>query len=81
MSQALVDPQAVARESIVEVDHPRFGSVRQVASAVRVDGATREYVRAPQRDEHRVEILRRVCGYEPREIEVLEREGAFGPRE
>ena len=79
VAQALEEPQAIARDAIVEVDHPRFGKVRQIASAVRVDGASREYVRAPQRDEHRHEILHRVCGYEPREIEILAREGAFGP--
>jgi crotonobetainyl-CoA:carnitine CoA-transferase CaiB-like acyl-CoA transferase len=34
--QALADPQVATRRMIVTTGHPRYGEVRQVASAVRV---------------------------------------------
>src|SRR6185436_12947931 len=32
VAAALADPQTVARESVVEIDHPQLGAVRQVAT-------------------------------------------------
>lgn len=78
VAAALSDPQAVARGSVVETEHPRFGTVRQVASPLRVDGAARSYTRAPTRGEHRDDVLGRVCGYDSATIGALERDGAFG---
>ena len=78
VAAALADPQAVAREALVEIEHPRLGTVRQVASPLRVDGARRAYGPAPERDEHRVDVLRRVCGYDDATIEDRARDGAFG---
>jgi crotonobetainyl-CoA:carnitine CoA-transferase CaiB-like acyl-CoA transferase len=78
VAAALVDPQATARGALVEVEHPRLGKVRQVASPLRVDGAARGYERAPERDEHRRDVLQRVCGYDDARIEAQAAEGAFG---
>jgi crotonobetainyl-CoA:carnitine CoA-transferase CaiB-like acyl-CoA transferase len=78
VADALTDPQAAARGAVVEIDHPRFGVVRQVGSPLRVDGATRTYRRAPARDEHREDILRRVCGYDDATIRARASAGAFG---
>jgi len=78
VTAALADPQATAREALVEIEHPRLGTVRQVASPLRVDGARREYEPAPARDEHRDDVLRRVCGYDDAMIEARARERAFG---
>lgn len=78
VAAALADPQAVARDTLVEIEHPRLGTVRQVASPLRVDGARRQYERAPERDEHRVDVLRCVCGYDDATIEERAAAGAFG---
>lgn len=75
---ALEDPQAIARGALVETAHPRLGAVRQVASPLRVDGAKRTYGPAPTRDEHRHEVLRRICGYDAEAIARAENEKAFG---
>lgn len=78
VAAALADPQVAARETLVEIEHPHLGTVRQIASPLRVDGARRDYGRAPLRDEHRRDVLRRVCGYGDEAIAVHARDGAFG---
>jgi len=64
VSEALADAQTYARGMIVETEHPRFGTVRQVRSAVRVGDAMPEYRRAPQRNEDVDYVLRHVLGYD-----------------
>jgi crotonobetainyl-CoA:carnitine CoA-transferase CaiB-like acyl-CoA transferase len=78
VAAALADPQAAAREALVEIEHPHLGTVRQIASPLRIDGARRDYERAPFRDEHRADVLRRVCGYSDDVIDAFAGEGAFG---
>ncbi len=61
--EALADPQTAARGMIVETEHPRFGTVRQVRSAVRVGESVPDYRRAPQRNEDADYVLRDLLGY------------------
>ena len=49
---------------IVETGHPRFGTVRQLRSPVRVGVDGPDYVQAPRRGEHQDEVLRDVLGYD-----------------
>ena len=75
---ALSDPQAVAREDVVETPHPRFGTVRTIASAVRVGDERRPVVPAPGRGEQTHECLTRICGYSDERIARLAESGVFG---
>ena len=68
VSEALVDPQTDARGMIVETEHPRFGIVRQVRSAVRVGDTTPEYRRAPLLNEDFDYVLRDVLNYDAERI-------------
>jgi crotonobetainyl-CoA:carnitine CoA-transferase CaiB-like acyl-CoA transferase len=77
----LEDPQAEARGMIVDTVHPRFGTVRQLRSPVRVGPEAPEYVRAPHRGEHQDEVLRDVLGYDATRIAELRNAGAFGASE
>ena len=78
VAAALRDPQTAARSMVVETEHPRFGTVRQVASPVRVGDDAPSYRRAPLLDEHADDVLQGVLGYHPSLIEELRRAGAFG---
>jgi crotonobetainyl-CoA:carnitine CoA-transferase CaiB-like acyl-CoA transferase len=78
VATALADPQATARNMLVETAHPRFGTVRQVGSPVRVGPPPRVHRRGPRRDEDAAAILGEVLGYEPQRISELRRRGAFG---
>ena len=68
VSEALADPQTEARGMIVETEHPRFGIVRQVRSAVRVGDTTPEYRRAPLLNEDFDYVLRDVLNYDAERI-------------
>jgi crotonobetainyl-CoA:carnitine CoA-transferase CaiB-like acyl-CoA transferase len=43
VAEALADPQVVAREMVVEVPHPVFGTLRQVGSPIKLAGVTPRY--------------------------------------
>ncbi len=78
VSEGLRDPQTADRGMVVETEHPRFGTVHQLRSPVRVGAAAPEYVRAPRRDEHRDRVLGDLLGYDATRIAELVDGGAFG---
>ncbi len=77
VAEALEDEQVRAREMIVEVKHPAFGVLREVASPVKTAG-TPPPTRAPGLGEHTDEILRDVLEYDPTRIAALRASGALG---
>jgi len=79
VASALEDPQAQARGSIAETDHPALGRVRQVASPLRL-GDEAPHERAPFRGEHTESVLGEVCGYSGERIDELAAAGVFGNR-
>jgi crotonobetainyl-CoA:carnitine CoA-transferase CaiB-like acyl-CoA transferase len=78
VATALEDPQARAREDVVEFEHPDLGTVRQVASPLRLSGAERPPGRGPFRGEQTEEVLVELCGYEPERVRELAAAGVFG---
>ncbi len=76
--EALQDPQVAAREALVEVEHPRFGTVRQIASPLRVGEERRAPRRGPLRGEDTGRVLRELCGYPEERVAALGAAGAFG---
>ncbi|HET7341388.1 MAG TPA: CoA transferase [Methylomirabilota bacterium] len=78
IAQALDDPQVRARDMIVEVKHPRFGALREVASPVKTGGAGRPLRPAPALGEHNDAILRELLGYDAARIAAVRASGALG---
>jgi crotonobetainyl-CoA:carnitine CoA-transferase CaiB-like acyl-CoA transferase len=76
--QALADPQVLARDMIVEVQHPDFGTLREVRSPIRTEGEIRRPARAPRLGEHTEQILREVLGYGDGTITRLRSSGVIG---
>lgn len=76
---ALSDPHTEARGMLVTTEHPHFGTVVQVASAVRVGDESREHRRAPRRNEDASAVLRDLLAYLPHQVDELAEAGAFGP--
>ena len=76
---ALREEHTEARGLIVETDHPRFGTVRQLASPVRVGDEQPVYRRAPLRNEDFDYVVREIIGLEDDRVAELQRQGAFGP--
>jgi crotonobetainyl-CoA:carnitine CoA-transferase CaiB-like acyl-CoA transferase len=76
MLQALADPQTIAREMVVEVEHSSLGKVKTVGLPIKFS-ATPGKVRsgAPLYGEHTGAILS-AYGFDADEIAALQREGA-----
>ena len=67
-----------ARGLRVKTEHPRFGTVEQLASPVRVGSEPPEYRRAPRRNEDFDLVVREIVGYDDATVEELRAGGAFG---
>ena len=78
VSDALDDPQVAARELIFETEHPIFGTIRQIASPVRVGAAHATHRRAPDLGGDNEFVLNEVLGYAPEKVVELRQLGAFG---
>jgi crotonobetainyl-CoA:carnitine CoA-transferase CaiB-like acyl-CoA transferase len=78
VAQALDDEQVRAREMILEVEHPHFGRIREVASPIRTDGEIRQPAPAPALGEHTEAILSGILGYGSQTIARLRAEGVIG---
>ncbi|HEY3068344.1 MAG TPA: CoA transferase [Methylomirabilota bacterium] len=76
--EALDDEQVRARDMIVEVKHPVFGTVREVGSPIKTSGAITHPAPAPRLGQHTDEILREILGYAPDRIAGLRASGALG---
>jgi len=67
----LADPQVLARDMVVEVEHSRIGRTRALGSPVKFSATPTRIVRgAPRLGEHTCEILAEY-GYDNNEIEAL----------
>jgi crotonobetainyl-CoA:carnitine CoA-transferase CaiB-like acyl-CoA transferase len=75
---ALKEEHTIARNLIVETEHPRFGTVKQVASPVRVGSELPEYRRAPMRNEDADYVLHDIAGFDDETVAAFAAAGAFG---
>ncbi|KAL4250559.1 CoA-transferase III family protein [Abortiporus biennis] len=75
IQQTFEHPQAIARGSTVEVEHPRAGKVKLVAPAVHYNGKRMPVTRPPPYlSQHTNEVLSEL-GYSPEEVEALNKKG------
>lgn len=79
VAEALTDPHAVARGMIIETEHPRYGTLRLPATAVRAGTLPAPTRRAPQRNEDFQHVVSELIGYPDERVRELVEAGAFGP--
>jgi formyl-CoA transferase len=73
VDRALEDPNTLAREMVVEMQHPRAGSVRLIGSPMKFSATPVEYRRPPPLlGEHTEEVLRDLLGMSPEEIQIVQ---------
>lgn len=75
---ALREEHTAARGLVVTTEHPRYGTVEQLASPVRVGSETPSYRRAPQRGEDRDFVTQGILGLDDDAVSSLRDQGAFG---
>ena len=78
IDQVVADPQVIAREMIVEIDHPIAGKTFLPGIPIKLSetpGTIREP--APLLGEHTADILNDFLGYSPEQIETMKEQGLF----
>lgn len=79
MAELVNHPQVKARETIVDVPHPRAGTVRMVGTPFRMSLTPGEIRNAaPMLGEHTREVLARMLGLDEQACDVLQEQGVFG---
>ena len=74
----LEDPQVIAREMIVEVDHPVAGKLKMPGVAIKLSETPGEiHSPAPVLGQHTTDVLKRFFGYSDQEIEDLYEKGVL----
>ncbi len=71
VEQAMREEHTKARGLRVTTEHPRFGTVEQLASPVRVGAEPPEYRRAPFRNEDFDLVIREIAGYDDATVAEL----------
>ncbi len=75
VDKVLSDSQLLARNMLVEVDHPAYGKVKVLGNPVKMSGLTEEaFTAAPTLGEHNQEILSELLGFSQKDIDELKRE-------
>jgi crotonobetainyl-CoA:carnitine CoA-transferase CaiB-like acyl-CoA transferase len=75
-SQVFADPQVIAREMVVETEHPTLGRVKNLGSPIKMSAPLPDFPRrTPQLGEHTDEVLRE-AGFSSDEIATLRSSGA-----
>lgn len=75
IQQTFQHPQAVARNMVVEIEHPRAGNIKLVAPAVMYNGERMPVVKPPPwLSQHTSEVLHEL-GYNTEEVAELRKNG------
>jgi crotonobetainyl-CoA:carnitine CoA-transferase CaiB-like acyl-CoA transferase len=77
MLRAFIDPQTLAREMVVAVEHSRLGSVKTLGLPVKFSATPGKVCTgAPLYGEHTRQVLHE-CGFDEQQIDDFEKEGAI----
>jgi crotonobetainyl-CoA:carnitine CoA-transferase CaiB-like acyl-CoA transferase len=77
VEEAFADPQVAEDEMILELDHPEFGKVREVASPIKISDTAIDHVRGPKLGEHTEQILSEYLNLSEQEIAQLREDGVI----
>jgi crotonobetainyl-CoA:carnitine CoA-transferase CaiB-like acyl-CoA transferase len=78
VAQALKAPHTEARGMVLEAEHPLYGTVKTIASPVKVGNKTVTPTRAPRRGEHTAQVVLELTDLDQEALESAQSTGAFG---
>jgi formyl-CoA transferase len=73
-AEMLTNPQLLAREMIVEVDHPQRGRFKMTGCAIKLSDSKPVIAPAPLLGQHTAEVFEALFGWDEREVERLREE-------
>jgi len=76
VEEALQEKQILERDMLVEVEHPGFGTLQQVRTAIKVPGAVEPDRPAPALGADTTAILKSFLRYSDKQIALLRSSGA-----
>lgn len=72
LDKALLDPQVLSRNMVIEMDSPHTGKMKDVGNPIKMSGVDQQtYLPAPLLGEHSEKILREILEYPPEKISDL----------
>jgi crotonobetainyl-CoA:carnitine CoA-transferase CaiB-like acyl-CoA transferase len=77
IDRVFADPQIIARQMKIQVDHPTIGKLPMAGNPVKVAGVAEEYAPPPLRGQHTEKVLQSWLGYSPEKIAQLRKAGAI----
>ena len=78
IDRALNHPQTLARDMVIEIDHPRFGSFKLAGNPIKASKAENVFVPPPQLGEYTAQVLQGVLGYSDDKIKELKDQKLIG---
>ncbi|MDE2411397.1 MAG: CoA transferase [Sphingomonadales bacterium] len=77
IKEALAQPQSVAREMVVEVEHKTLGKIPMINRSIKFPGSPQPLPEPPPvLGEHSTEILQELLGFSPEQVDALRAAGA-----
>ncbi len=61
-AEVLADPHLIARDMIVDVEYPKYGTFKTVGCPIKLSASPADITRPPELGEHSEEVLRELCG-------------------
>ena len=77
VEEAFSDPQVAEDEMVLEILHEEFGTVRQVASPIKISDSKTEHRRGPKLGEHTEDVLKEYLNMGPDEVDDRRRQGVI----
>ncbi len=77
VAEAFADPQVSEDQMVLDLPHPDFGTVRTVASPIKIGDTTVEHRRGPRLGEHTDEVLQHLLDLSPDAIADYRRDGVL----
>jgi crotonobetainyl-CoA:carnitine CoA-transferase CaiB-like acyl-CoA transferase len=77
VEEALRDEQVLARDMVIDVEHPQFGRLREVGCPIKIEGAQPRYGAGARLGADTDELLQALLGMSGEEIKALHDDGAI----
>lgn len=74
-AEVLQDPHLIARDMILDLDYPKYGTFKTVGNPIKMSDSPTEITRPPELGEHNAEVLEEFCDVSSEEVARLKAAG------